>query len=216
MTQPPRVVAVDILIEPGTVMRDRAAADNAELRTVYPTGFALDDLHRPHVTLAQVYVTANRMQEMFTAVAGVLDDHPCATWSLTGTGYYYLPWGELGVAGIVVEPTDALVDLQRAVIEAARPCLVAAGDASAYVTSEADPGINQPTLDYVAAFVETQTGEHYNPHVTIGVATREHLDALVARPFEPFSFGVDGIAAYQLGNLGVAARLLHSWSLVAV
>ncbi len=56
-------------------------------------------------------------------------------------------------------------------------------------------------------------GEHYSPHVTIGVGTVEYLNALLAAPFPTFTFSGVGMSAYQFGNFGTAAKQLHSFKL---
>jgi hypothetical protein len=48
--------------------------------------------------------------------------------------------------------------------------------------------------------------------VTTGIGPRDHLDRMVAEPFEPFTFSPAGAAVYQLGNYGTAARKLHAFA----
>jgi hypothetical protein len=38
-----------------------------------------------------------------------------------------------------------------------------------------EPEINQATLDAVATYLSEHTGEHYHPHVIIGVGTVDYL-----------------------------------------
>lgn len=205
-------IAVDIVLQPDATMVGHAEDANAELRAVHPDGFALDETHRPHISMLQCYVDAAQLGQFKAAVGEFFAIHPVHGWTLHATGFYYLPFGGLGVAGIVVEPTSDLLAAQGALVELSRPYFVASADASAFVTTRAEPEINQPTLDYVGAFARDASGTHYNPHVTTGVAPRGHLDALVAAPFRSFDFSPLGAALYQLGNLGTAARLLHDWS----
>ena len=84
-----------------------------------------------------------------------------------------------------------------------------AGSAAAF----ADPEINQPTLDAVATYFSEHTGEHCSPHVTIGVGTIDHLNALLAAAFPTFTFSPVGMSVYQFGNFGTAKKLLHSFKL---
>ena len=51
------------------------------------------------------------------------------------------------------------------------------------------------------------TGEHFNPHVTTGLAPHEYLEQMLAQPFAPFTFSPAGAAIYQLGQFGTAASL---------
>jgi hypothetical protein len=87
------------------------------------------------------------------------------------------------------------------------------GSAAAFKTTPQDPDINQPTIDAVATYFSQHRGEHYSPHVTIGVGTVDYLNALLAAPFPTFTFSAVGMSAYQFGNFGTAAKQLHSFKL---
>ena len=132
---------------------------------------------------------------------------------LKAVKYYYAPDKELGVAGIVVEPTQELLDLQQRLIDAVAPFTVEAGTAAAFVTTPQDPDINQLTIDYVAAFVPEASGNHFNPHVTVGVATKKYLEEMLAEPFDAFPFSPAGASVYQLGNYGTARKTLKALEL---
>jgi hypothetical protein len=122
---------------------------------------------------------------------------------------------EIGLGGIVVEPTADLIRLQKELIDATAPFMApaSAGTAAAFATTPDEPEINQPTIDAVATYLSGHTGEHYSPHVTIGVGSVEYLDALLAAPFPTFTFSAVGVSAYQFGNFGTAAKHLHSFKL---
>ena len=98
-------------------------------------------------------------------------------------------------------------------IDAVAPFTVATGPSAAFVITADDPVIDPLLIDYVSSFVPNGTGEHFNPHVTTGVATREYLDRMLAEPFESFTFSPAGAAVYQLGQFGTAARNLKEWQL---
>lgn len=51
---------------------------------------------------------------------------------------------------------------------------------------------------------------NFNPHVTTGAAPQGYLDAMIAEPFEAFTFKPDGAAVYQLGTFGTAQRKIAS------
>ena len=63
-------------------------------------------------------------------------------------------------------------------------------------------------FQYVETSVPRQTGERFNPHVTIGVAPLDWLEELEQKPFDTFAFDATGIATYQLGNFGTASKRL--------
>ena len=126
-----------------------------------------------------------------------------------------MPLKQIGLGGIVVEPTADLVRLQKELIDATAPFMAptGSGTAAAFVTTPQDPDINQATLDAVATYLAGHTGEHYSPHVTIGVGTADYLNALLAAPFPTFTFSAVGASVYQFGNFGTAAKQLHSFQL---
>ncbi|MDM0025468.1 hypothetical protein [Variovorax saccharolyticus] len=204
-------MAIDILLEPDARMLERAEANNARLLQVFPKGFALDAAHRPHVTLVQRFVRTAELDRMFAAVEKVLAGIRLGDMELEAIRYYYIPSQEIGLAGIVVKPTPGLLELQAALIEAVAPFTTGTGDSSAFVTTPDDPVIDPLLIQYVSVFVPKASGEHFNPHVSTGVATRKDLDQMLAEPFESFGFAFSGAAVYQLGQFGTAARKLKGW-----
>jgi hypothetical protein len=209
------ITAVDIVLEPDATMIQHAQAANAGLLKNFPKGFPLGDEHAPHMSVMGGYVNTADLDKLFTAAAKVLAGEKVTSWKLKAYKYYYMPLKEIGLGGIVVEPTADLIRLQKELIDATAPFMAPAGSgsAAAFVTTPKDPEINQPTIDAVATYLAGHTGEHYFPHVTIGVGTSQYLDALLAAPFPTFTFSAVGASAYQFGNFGTAAKQLHSFKL---
>jgi hypothetical protein len=137
------------------------------------------------------------------------------SWKLKAFKYYYIPLKEIGLGGILVEPTADLIRLQNELFEAVGKFIAPASSATAaaFMTTPSNPEINQATIDAVANYFSGHRGEHYSPHVTIGVGTVGCRDALLAAPFPTFTFSAAGASAYQFGNFGTAAKRLHSFSL---
>ncbi|HYW86684.1 MAG TPA: hypothetical protein VFB50_02875 [Chloroflexota bacterium] len=207
------ITAIDIALEPDATMIQHAEAVNARLLKVFPKGFALDATHHPHITILQRYVRTADLGEVYAAVGKVLANEKAAGWRLKAFKYYYIPWKDIGLAGIVVEPTDDLLKLQQKLIDAVAPFTVETGTAAAFVTTPEDPDINQPTIDYVATFVPQATGKDFNPHVTVGIASQDYLKQMLAEPFAGFTFSPAGASVYQLGNFGTAQKKLKTWEL---
>ena len=207
------VTAIDVLLEPDATMLQHSEANNARLRKVFPKGFALDATHRPHITLVQCFVRTADLEKLCAAVGKVLAGANVAGMKLEAFKYYYIPMKDTGLAGIVARPTPALLNLQQDVIAAVAPFTVPRGNSSAFATTPEDPVIDPSLIDYVSAFVPKSSGEHFNPHVTTGIASREYLDKMLAEPFEPFTFSPAGAAVYQLGQFGTAAKKLKEWDL---
>jgi len=95
-------------------------------------------------------------------------------------------------------------------IDAVTPFTAPTGTAAAFVTTPQDPDIVPQLLPYVAEFVPKHSGNHYAPHVTIGIGTIDFLNSMVAAPFEDFTFSPVGASVYHLGNYGTAMTKLHS------
>ena len=202
------ITAIDIALELDATMIQHAEAVNARLLKVFPKGFALDATHHPHITILQRYVRTADLGEVYAAVGKILANEKAAGWKLKAFKYYYIPWKDIGLAGIVVEPTDDLLKLQQKLIDAVAPFTVETGTAAAFVTTPEDPDINQPTIDYVATFVPQATGKDFNPHVTVGIASQDYLKQMLAEPFAGFTFSPAGASVYQLGNFGTAQKKL--------
>jgi hypothetical protein len=209
------ITAIDILLEPDATMMKTAGAANARLRESFPKGFALDETHQPHITCLQRYVKTGDLDKVYEAVSKVLAGEKPAAWKLKAYRYYYLPWKDIGLAGIVIEPTDDLIRFQQKLVDAVAPFTATTGTAAAYVTTEQDADINQPTIDYVAGFVPNQTGKKFNPHVSIGIASQDYLKKMLEEEFEIFTFSPAGVSVYQLGNMGTARKKLRGWELKA-
>jgi len=191
-------------------MMDRADKANARLRNVYPTGFALDEAHHPHITMLQRFVRTADLDRVYAAADTVLASEKPDTWKLTAIKYYYIPSPPDGVAGIVIEPTADLLRLQQRLIDAIAPYTEKSGTVAAFASTEQGRDIQQSLIDYVAMFVPNSSGTKFNPHVTVGVGTQTYLDQMLAEPFAPFTFSPAGASVYQLGTYGTAQTKLHA------
>ncbi len=205
--------AIDILLRPDVTMLQHSAADNAHLLKAYPKGFALDESHRPHITMLQCFVRTADLDKVYAAVGKVLAGTNVNAMKLDATKRYYLPAGQLGVAGIVAKPTAELLKLQADIIAAVAPFTVVTGPIGAFTAGHENPAIDTMMIDYVSTFVQNAAGEKFNPHVSTGTGPLADLDNLLAEPFEPFTFSPEGAAVYQLGPFGTAAKKLREFDL---
>jgi phosphoserine phosphatase len=206
------ITAIDVLLEPDSVMLRHARTANARLLKAYPQGFALDATHRPHITLLQLFVRTADLPQVYAALDQVFAG--ARRMKLDAYKYYYAPAGTLGVAGIVAKPTPGLLALQSRVIDAMGPFMLTSGPIGAFTAGHGDQATDEALIGYVGSFARTAAGAHFNPHVTIGTAPRTFLDPMLAEPFTPFGFSAAGAAVYQLGPYGTAARQLKTWRLI--
>ncbi|MGA8488902.1 MAG: hypothetical protein WB711_00685 [Terriglobales bacterium] len=207
------ITAIDILLEPDATMLQHAEANNTRLLKVFPKGFSLDAMHRPHVSIVQRFVRTADLDKVYVAVGKVFAGNNVNGLKLEAFKYYYIPSKAIGLAGIVAKSTPELLKLQNDVIAAVTPFTVETGTSAAFFTTPDDPVIDPLLIAYVSTFVPGASGEHYNPHVTTGVALREYLDQMLAEPFDLFTFSLAGAAVYQLGQFGTAAKKLKEFDL---
>jgi len=205
------VTAIDTLLDPDDTMMQHAKAANARILSSYPKGFQLGGEHAPHITMLQRYVKTSELDHLYEAVAKVFEKENPKSWKLKAVKYVYIPDKPLGLNLMVIEPSADLLRLQKELIEAEAPFEVPTGTAAAFVTTPKDPDILAAVIEYVRVFVPDHSGDHYVPHVTVGLGTLEYLDKMNAEPFESFTFSPAGASTYHLGNYGTAMKKLHSY-----
>jgi 2'-5' RNA ligase len=207
------VTAIDIALEPDATMVQHAMAANARLRKSFPKGFALDETHHPHISMLQQFVRTDELDKVFAAASAVIAKEKPTAWTLKAFKYYYIPAPPIGLAGIVVEPTEDLHRLQDELIKAVAPYTVKTGTPAAFFSDEGGRDIQKFLISYVANFVTDAAGKRFNPHVTIGVGTEAYLNKMLAEPFASFTFSPAGASVYQLGSFGTARKELRALTL---
>ncbi len=203
------VTAIDIALEPDATMLQHAKDANARLLKSFPKGFTLDETH-PHVTMLQQFVRTDDLDKVFAAANAVLAKEKPTTWTLKAFKYYYIPSPPVGLAGIVVEPTENLHRLQDELIKAVEPYTVKTGTPAAFFSEDGGRDIQKSLIEYVSHFVTIAAGKRFNPHVTIGVGTETYLNKMLAGPFDSFTFSATGASVYQLGTFGTARKELKA------
>lgn len=208
------VTAIDILLQPDATMLKHAAANNERLRKIYPKGFSFDAAHAPHITMLQCFVRTADLERVYNATEKVLAAANVNAMKLEAFKYYYAGAdATTGVAGICAKPSPEIIKLQADIIAAAKPFMQETATASAFTAPHEDPVTDAAFIQYISTFVPKMSGEHFNPHVSIGVAEKGYLDKMLTEPFEPFTFSPAGAAVYQLGPYGTAAKQLKVWEL---
>lgn len=206
------VTAIDIALEPDATMLQHANALNARLHGNFPKGYSLDATHRPHVTLLQRFVRTADLPKVYAAVQKMMTEYNMASWKFDAFKIDHQVWSGLALTAILAKPPQKVLDAQQELINAIAPYTVKTGTAAAFVTTTAEPDINQPTIAYVTDFVPKWTGKNYYAHVTCGVASVAFVKQLEAEPFSTFTFSPVAISVYQLGNFGTARKKLGAWN----
>jgi hypothetical protein len=101
--------------------------------------------------------------------------------------------------------------LQADVIAAASPFTVKTATIASFTAPHDNTAMDAAMIDYVSGFLTNHSGVNFNPHVSTGAGSREYLDKMLAEPFEAFPFSPAGMAVYQLGPYGTAAKKLKGF-----
>lgn len=206
-----RVIAIDVLLVPDATMVKRAEAVNAKLRGNYPEGYTLGPEQAAHITLIHSYVRENELPAIEKAIGQVMDEEKPLAIDLLATGMEHGIWAGVAITSINIKPTAKLSRLQHLVAKAIEPFKATGGNVMSFSTTKELPKIDGEIVSYVEQFAVKSSGEHYKPHVTVGIAHADFVKKLEAEPFETFSFAPAGVAIYQLGNFGTAQKQLWEW-----
>jgi len=207
------VTAIDIALEPDATMIQHARDANARLLKDFPKGFALDATHHPHISLLQQFVRTDDLDKVYAAANAVLAKEKPTAWALKAFKYYYIRATPVGLAGIVVEPTEDLHRLQDELISDVKTLHREDGNPAAFFSEDGGRDIQKSLISYVANFVTDAAGKRFNPHVTIGVGMQTYLNKMLAEPFPSFTFSAAGASVYQLGTFGTARKELMALTL---
>lgn len=209
------VTAIDILLDPDATMIQHATAANAQLLKNYPKGFTLGGVHAPHITMLQRFVKTADLPKVYAAADRVIAKANPTSWKLTAFKYDHIGEAKignqtLGVGNILIQPTPDLLRLQLELADAIKPFEAPTGTAAAFVTTPQAPHISEDLIHYVSVFVPDHSGDHYVPHVSIGVGTIDFLTTFSSAPFDDFTFSPAGASVYHMGEYGTAMKKLHS------
>lgn len=209
------ITAIDILLDPDATMIQHASAANAQLLKHFPKGFTLGGVHAPHISMLQRFVKTEDLPKVFAAADKVIARANPTSFKLTAFKYDYIGDAKvgnetIGIGNILVKPTPELLKLQRELADAVKPFEAPTGTAAAFVTTPQAPHISDELIHYVSVFVPDHSGDHYVPHVSIGVATTDFLKTLSSAPYDDFTFSPAGASVYHLGEYGTAMKKLHS------
>ena len=169
----------------------------------------------PHITMLQRFVKTADLPQVYAAADRVIAKANPTSFQLTAFKYDHIGEAKIGneivgVGNILVKPTPDLLRLQQELADAIKPFQVPTGTRAAFVTTPQAPNISDALIRYVAVFVPEHSGDHYVPHVSIGVGTIDFLTTFSSAPFEVFTFSPAGASVYHLGEYGTAMKKLHS------
>ena len=190
-------IALDVAILLPVAARVVAERLNAGFDQAPDAGFRFDASHHPHLTLSQHFVPREHLSEVRGLVGGVVDGFDPFEVHVTGARA-----GRTSQV-LAVEASAPLRQLHERLMDALRDHEVAGG-AAAFQTDEAPA--RPADVAWVAGFRDRSSYARYDPHVTIGIGSRQMATA-------PFHFPVEEIAVCRLGRFCTCRDRLVSWRL---
>jgi len=211
------VIAINVLLELDAAARQHAQAANGLLRQSYPGGFAFDASHEPHLTLLQRYIRLDDLLAVTTAVESIVKSEHVSDLLMKAIGCESARSGsgDLGILQLIVERSAQLGRLQQRIADAVQPLAIDGGTPDAFVHNDDGSSVGPAIVAYVETFLPESSGERYQPHVTLGIAHRDFVRDMAAKPFAPFPFRPRCAAIYQIGDFGTARKSLWraTWGL---
>ncbi len=198
-------VAIDVVLIPPPALDQYLRALNTHLAPP-PEGFRFDETHLPHVTLVQLLVLRDRLEEMATAIEDVLGTQRAL--ALHTTSITHGP----AVSTLGVAPSPALDLLHRQLARRLDPFAVALPPDGSRDSYDAFVDSGEPArpsdLEWVRRFRERSAYDRFDPHWTLGVG---RLDISV----EPMAFAADRVALCHLGRFCTCRKTLDWWTLAS-
>lgn len=203
-----RTIAINVALLPDAETRARAIALNRRLRENYPAGFALGEDRLVHITLAQAFVAEKNLDAIWREVEKI-----SLEGKLQVQKFDFFPRGDgSGSSGWDLNRPPWLLAAQQKVADLLKP-FIETGDREAFFRKPGEAEIPESTLNYVEQFFSAHSGDHYNPHITLGRAHQDFLYALRAEPFEPFDVALEQLGIFQLGSHGTCRKILRTMDL---
>ena len=192
------LLAADVAILLPDPLLERLLRLNAELLPP-PGGFRFDDSHLPHVTLAQLFITADQLPDVVHETAAAL--RGVAPLRLAPAG---LSRGRTA-STVRLEPNEQINGLHTTLMDRLQRFESGGGDGTAFHSAGGEPA-RDADMDWVRQFRTHAAHDRFDPHVTIGVGALQEPGPLPAAD-------ATRVALCQLGRFCTCRRILAEWRL---
>ncbi|KAL0484147.1 magnesium-dependent RNA ligase [Acrasis kona] len=165
--------------------------------------FRFDDTHHFHVTLVQLYVeNQDKAKEVGEVVGKLLEGQKkisAKATELKSSGHLDNSY----LLNINFESSQ-IKDLHNKVLEAVKPFAVKSdnGDVEAFFHFGYSDRVGEDSAKYVASFIDQKSGNNYEPHGTVGIASKTYTEDVAKKSSKyelPLSSDIDTVVVAQLG-----------------
>lgn len=197
-------IAIGVMLTLPEDMYQQSIQLNQAILEKHPNNITLNDHHIPHITLLQCYVKESDLSKIENALIGLYKT--IENDSLWADELQYSKDKTESFASIGIKRSPPLMALHEQTITLLEPYMIPDGSQESYVQNTDGTPIDDFTLAYVPKFVRAHSYEHYNPHISLGVAKTTLLDSLAQNQFQSKKFQATAIGVYQLGAFGTAQK----------
>lgn len=191
--------AVDIVLLPSEAMMEKAIELNRELIKEFGPKIVLGkERCLPHISLAMGCINEKDVSAIGEILEEVSEQYPVAELIVTRVHTATNSRGEK-VSSFVVERTDRLQSLHKAVMEELGPHFKYEATAE-MVLSEGE--VAETTLEWINSYRGKSSFEKFFPHITLGYGVAKKLQL-------PMKFSVSRLALCYLGNHCTCRKLAN-------
>lgn len=194
------LIAINIALKPAKEVEDDIKKINSKTFKE-PTGFQFDQTHFPHLTLVQIVIKKSD----FSAVRNAIKKQRFKVIDLKPSRFVLddiEKESSLKVLSLEFEQNEKIVNLQREILSKIKNYSTKDQTTEAFY----DPRTVQPQfVKYTAEFLEDSTGSKFEPHVTLGIVSKDFKVGEVPNRKAKF----ESIQIYQIGRYGTARKKLE-------
>lgn len=201
------VKGYNIVIIPNQAVADTARKVSAKISTIAPTCFQLDSaLHNPHITIYHISLDTDSLEEVHEKLRRIASSRD--SFSLNQKQYRLIDtrWIDIGY-----ESDENIMKLHRDVLEAVSPLRVQ--DVTAEMREEWSD-MSPERQENLELYGWSEIRNLYRPHLTLTRLVESAEEEILGKlPEGAFSFEVDTIALYELGEYGTCTAIIAEYKL---
>ena len=204
-------MAITVMFTGDEEFQEWANQVNKEIFATNPKGFRFDDSHLSHVTIFQSYVEVSCLDEKWDDIEKEIRGSKLLKEKLTSKELKIeaLPAPSiLSLLNANLSGSGKILLLQKKVEDVLKPCKSESETPKAfYGQMSADDFI----ISYVKNFSSQSSGDHYKPHMTLGVGKSADLEKILAKNTVPKEITIKRIGVFRMGAYGSARERLYSF-----
>ncbi len=196
------LIAVNVALAIPERLKEKVIEINSILVANTPQSFHLDLSHFPHVTILQMFIRPKDLERLIQKISEIKNTGFILKEKNIGFSKIN-KFPHLSLLSMFFYKNDDLTHFQKELIDATESIRVFKGTKKAFYDSHE---MDKQFVKYVQTYVKKDTGRHYKPHVSLGLAANKKYERSILKWEGEYYF--DEILVVQLGNYGTAREVL--------